>query len=99
MTPSEIKVENSILKLRWGGDSASEIPLAKLRRNCPCAFCAKERSEHSEFYIPLYNDIQLKVSQMSPVGSYALNIIWSDGHNSGIYEYDFLRELALLEDN
>ena len=28
------------------------------------------------------------------VGNYALRIVFSDGHNSGLYSYDYLRDLA-----
>jgi DUF971 family protein len=33
--------------------------------------------------------------QCEPVGAYAIRIHWNDGHNSGIYSYEHLRNLAL----
>ncbi len=96
MTPKSIKTEGNFLIVEWS-DGIDKINFTTLRRSCPCAFCKKDREEHSEFYIPLFNDDQLKISAIQPVGGYAVNIIWKDGHNSGIYEYEFLKELALEE--
>ncbi len=93
MTPKEIKVENDSLVLYWQGGNKTTVKLSALRRYCPCAICQKEKSEHSEFYIPLYNDDQLKISNISAVGNYAIGVQWQDGHNSGIYEYDYLISL------
>jgi DUF971 family protein len=34
------------------------------------------------------------LERVNPVGRYALNPVWRDGHESGIYSYQYLRELC-----
>ena len=36
-----------------------------------------------------------QIDKLTPVGRYALTFVWNDGHNTGIYSYDFLREHSL----
>jgi DUF971 family protein len=36
--------------------------------------------------------------EVKPVGRYALNISWNDGHSSGIYSWDYLREMCQCEE-
>ena len=44
--------------------------------------------------IPLIQKNQIMVAELKVVGNYAINIKWRDGHNTGFYEYTFLRNLA-----
>lgn len=95
MIPVQIKiVDKKILFIKWKDESESTIDLIKLRRLCPCATCLTEREKQSKSYIPLLNENQLKVTNINQVGSYAIGISWKDGHNTGIYEYPFLKKLA-----
>ena len=52
------------------------------------------REKQSKTYIPLLMENQDKVAKINQVGSYAISIAWKDGHNTGIYEYPFLKKLA-----
>jgi DUF971 family protein len=36
----------------------------------------------------------LKILEVEPVGSYALRIVWSDGHSTGIYSYQHFRDIC-----
>jgi DUF971 family protein len=96
MRPTKIKLSNDseMFLIKWDDQTESEIPLLKLRRLCPCATCLSERENQSKSYIPLFNKNQLKISSIKPVGSYALGITWGDGHNTGIYEFPFLKKLS-----
>ncbi len=95
MKPVNIKVKEKIkLLIHWDDGSDSEISLKKMRDKCPCATCVAEREKQSKTFIPIYLDSQIKVAQINPVGSYAISIVWKDGHNTGIYEYPFLRLLS-----
>jgi DUF971 family protein len=88
MKPAKITILNDTkLKLSWKNGDEKVFSLQYLRKNCPCASCAKERSEWSESFIPLFMKSQITVKEIRPVGSYALNILWEDGHNTGIYEF------------
>ena len=95
MVPVQIKItENHNLKIKWDDDSESLIDINKLRRFCPCATCVSEREKQGKYYIPLISEDQTSIKNIEQVGSYAIGIIWKDGHNTGIYEYSFLRKLS-----
>ncbi len=36
----------------------------------------------------------LRMNSVEPVGSYAVRIYWNDGHSSGIYSFDHLRNIC-----
>jgi DUF971 family protein len=40
----------------------------------------------------------IKPERIDVVGNYALHFTWSDGHNTGIYSYDYLRGLCQCPD-
>jgi DUF971 family protein len=64
-----------------------------LRKNCPCAACVSEDTGErvlDERKIPL--DIDIESAQ--EVGRYAMGISFTDGHNTGIYRYELLRNLC-----
>ncbi len=95
MKLKKIEVEaDQILKLYWIDNSVTEIKLKNLRYHCPCAICRSEKLEHSKSYIPLYTKEQLKIEGIEAVGTYALSIKWEDGHNTGIYDLNYLRSLS-----
>ena len=95
MYPIQIKIiEKKNLFIKWNDESESLISLEKLRKLCPCATCLTEREKQSKTYIPLMMDNQLKVAGINEVGSYAISIMWKDGHNTGIYEYPYLKKLS-----
>ena len=37
---------------------------------------------------------EIQVAEVKPLGRYAVNFVWSDGHDSGIYSFDYLRGLC-----
>ena len=90
MIPKKIKVEDNRLKIFWDNDSETSIKLANLRDYCPCAFCKTERGKRSENFIPFFTDDQTTIDKIIPVGNYAVNIIWKDGHQTGFYDYEYL---------
>ncbi len=95
MQPSKVYlIDRESLWIRWDDNSETEIPLKKLREFCPCATCLAERANQSSTFIPLMLSSQTEVKNIEQVGTYAIQITWKDGHNTGIYEYPFLRSLA-----
>jgi DUF971 family protein len=95
MKPQKIKVRNNKeLYIRWEDESESVISLEKLRKLCPCATCITEKEKQSKSYIPIFNQNQIQLSKINQVGSYAISIVWKDGHNTGIYEYTYLKKLS-----
>ncbi len=95
MYPTKIiVVDKSKLFLKWDDNSESSIPLIKLRKFCPCATCMTERESQSSTYIPVFHQGQTSISKINSVGNYAIGIQWADGHNTGIYEFPFLKNLS-----
>ena len=94
MKPVKILVQGEKLQVRWIDESISIIPLYDLRKYCPCAECGAEREEHSDSYMPLYSQEQIKIKRIKIVGNYAISIEWEDGHDTGVYEYNYLIRLS-----
>lgn len=94
MKPIKIKVrESQYLDILWDTDENKSIKLSNLRNGCPCAICGAEKNEWSKTYIPLYTLEQLKITKINVVGTYAIGIEWADGHNTGLYDFEYLYNL------
>jgi DUF971 family protein len=95
MVPVQIKIfEKKNLNIKWDDGSESLIEIKKLRKFCPCATCVTEREGQGKYYIPIASEAQINIKNIEQVGNYAIGITWKDGHNTGIYEYSFLRKLS-----
>jgi len=85
------------LALRWDDGEESFIPLESLRRHCPCAGCKGETDVMGNVYrgpeIPL-TPRSFELTRVVPVGGYALQPVWADGHSTGLYSFDYLRALG-----
>lgn len=95
MFPDKLEIrEKEKLFIAWSDGTESQIRLANLRRACPCAICNADREQQGPDYIPLFNDAEIKVTNIKVVGYYGINIQWKDGHNTGIYEFNQLKKLS-----
>jgi DUF971 family protein len=96
MLPSSLKiVDREYLAIDWDDDTKDSIKLSNLRLNCPCALCASDRESRSDKYFPIYGLDQLIVTGINVIGNYAVGISWKDGHNTGIYEFNYLKKLSI----
>ncbi len=98
MSLSRVVVIGDELALAFADGSEIYLPLPLLRRACPCAACQGEPDALGRVVRP---KVELGpgafvVTGWEPVGSYALQLAWSDGHASGIYSFDYFRRLASL---
>ncbi|MFZ4792905.1 MAG: DUF971 domain-containing protein [Blastocatellia bacterium] len=74
----------SVLLLGWDDGSSSRIHLDALRAACPCAMCQGHHPSQSlNLQSSQFPDI--RIIDLAPVGRYAYHIVWSDGHDTGIY--------------
>lgn len=97
--PREIKQEGDAgLRITWGDDRVCHYAAADLRRGCPCAQCVNEWTGQ-RVLTPESVANDLTILQISIVGRYALNFRWSDGHETGIYSFRYLRDLCEEEKN
>ena len=98
IAPKAIKLDagNGTLSVQWSDGHLSSYPYQYLRDRCPCATCAdKAPATHAApSAFPMFGVKALKPSRAELVGRYALQIFWNDGHSSGIYAFDHLREMC-----
>lgn len=94
--PTKIKqISQTELSVDWNDGHKGRHALQLLRRYCPCASCkveAEEREATEMFPILTPGKNQLK--SLETIGNYALRLQWGDGHNTGIYTYDYLRQIC-----
>lgn len=81
------------LMLTWDDGHRSLYTVADLRYLCPCASCV---DEHTGIRTIKKENIpsNINVSEFAPVGRYAVRFRWSDGHQTGIYSFDYLRKIC-----
>ena len=97
MRPQDIQVIGEEMALKWDDGSEQFVALETLRRFCPCAACMGEKDIFGTTYRPPerpYGPGAFQLSGLHPVGGYAVQPAWRDGHNPGIYSWEWLRRLA-----
>ena len=92
--PTEISQEsNSRLQITWADGRVCVYEAALLRRACPCAQCVDEWTGERTLKPQAISD-EIEIADLNIVGRYALNFRWSDGHETGIYSFQYLRGLC-----
>jgi len=77
---------------RWDDGKESRFGPHWLRARCPCAGCVDEWSgKRTVGEAQVKPDV--RAHNLEPVGRYAARLQWSDGHDAGIYSWDYLLEL------
>jgi DUF971 family protein len=94
LTPTLVKRVSPVqTDVTWNDGHLGCYPSWYLRENCPCASCVEEFS--GERKIPRGSiPANLERIDVGLVGNYALSFRWSDGHSTGIYTFEFLREIC-----
>jgi DUF971 family protein len=92
--PKSAELESPfVLRIEWRDGVITRHRARELRLRCPCAGCVDEHSGVRTLdpaRVP--QDILLLV--VEPVGRYALSFVWSDGHKTGIFSWQYLRGMA-----
>jgi DUF971 family protein len=93
--PSTIRAHQADqnLELAWEGEPPVLVPYRHIRAQCPCASCRDEWTGR-RLLDPATIRPDLKLEGMEPVGNYAVRLAWNDGHDSGLFTWDLLRELT-----
>jgi DUF971 family protein len=88
--------------ITWADGHESHYDFAYLREECPCATCNDERGKKQAFAVatpafpavlPMFKP-KPRAQSATVMGNYAVQIIFSDGHSTGIYSYDHLRNIC-----
>lgn len=109
VTPIKVKVhktEGTGVEITWKDGHQSAWSFPWLRLACPCATCHEER-EHTgrlpgdpkpkpQTLLPMYEAPPNPI-EVTPVGKYAVKFKWSDGHEAGIYSWEYLRRVCNCE--
>lgn len=97
-----LKRKEKILEIIWSDNRACRYALDLLREACPCVEC---RGGHQNMgkpldmdnllvSIPLMRTKSYEIASIEQVGNYAIKPAWTDGHDTGIYTWSYLRELC-----
>ncbi len=91
--PVEAKLMEAegLLKITWSDEHTSDFPLAYLRGWCPCAGCQGHFNSEMRYIETATPPVLLNAV---PVGNYAMRLQWGDGHDTGIYTFDYLRRMC-----
>ena len=77
------------LRLSWPDGREQQLNHAELRRQCPCSQCRAFRLRGSAPQV----DDRVRLIEINPQG-YGVQLVFSDGHDTGLYSWDYLYELA-----
>ncbi|MBY0232615.1 MAG: DUF971 domain-containing protein [Gemmataceae bacterium] len=94
--PLSLKRDGDSLVIEWSDGLRAALPWKRLRDACPCAGCKEEREKPADpFRLLKPNElVPLAPVSMPRVGHYAYKIVWSDGHDTGIFTLAHLRSLS-----
>jgi DUF971 family protein len=104
--PKSVKVHLTSGKgvdIEWNDGHLSSYTFPYLRDACPCALCDEERAKTGRQpgepvkakpgELPMFKP-SVKPVSAEPVGKYAMKFNWNDGHQLGIYSWNWLREIC-----
>ena len=108
--PKSVKVNLTTrtgVDIEWNDGHRSHYSFTFLRDACPCALCDDERSKANREpgeppkpvsgALPMFKELAKPLSA-DGVGKYAIKFHWNDGHELGIYSWQFLRDVCPCED-
>ena len=94
VVPVEIKqLDDETLGISWQDGHESAYPCDYLRKLCHCAACVDEWTGKQRIDPDQIPEDVCPI-EIQSVGRYGIRIDWSDGHNTGIYTFKYLREIC-----
>jgi DUF971 family protein len=102
--PSKLGITDAgRLRIVWSDDQVREYEVRELRDKCPSATCREKRNAPpppatSLPILSMAEAAPLSIAAMNPVGRYAYGIDFSDGHDTGIFTLESLREMGTVVD-
>jgi DUF971 family protein len=98
LKPLSLRRQGDGLAIDWSDGARTIAAWRELRKNCPCASCNEDRQKPPDPF-KLLSDREVAASNPEPVrmsarGHYAYQIVWNDGHDTGIYTLELLRRLS-----
>lgn len=110
VTPAKVRIhktEGTGVEIDWKDGHKSAWSFVWLRNGCPCATCHEDREQNGRkpgeakpkpaTLLPMY-EAPARPVEITRVGNYAVKFKWSDGHESGIYSWEYLRRVCQCEE-
>lgn len=98
LRPLSLRREGDGLVIDWSDGVKTFATWRLLRSRCPCASCVEERSKPPDrFRVLSPQEVAAGPPQptaVRPVGRYAYQFVWNDGHDTGIYTLKALRSIS-----
>lgn len=104
VTPKSVKVNITTgngVDIEWKDGHKSHYTFQYLRDACPCSLCDEARNKEERLpgepekqkpgSLPIFKPA-VKPDEAAGAGKYAIRFVWNDGHEAGIYSWEFLRE-------
>ena len=85
------------LVVQWDDGHVSHFSLQLLRDECPCANCKGEvilGKVYRPVSLPIFSAGKYELVKLEPTGQYGVQAAWKDGHDTGIYSWDYLRSIC-----
>lgn len=79
------------LTIRFADDVVAEFNLMELRLNCPCATCRSLRDRGEASWPRPGSPMPLRINDAELHGAWGINLVWNDGHATGIFPFESLR--------
>lgn len=89
--PKSVDRVDDGIQITWQDGKRFLYPSAFLRQRCPCAVCRETPGHASPQPIPKG---PVSIKSAHPIGRYAIQFVFSDGHDTGIYSFEYLRKIA-----
>lgn len=86
-----LRRDPSRIAIEWADGHSTAYLASELRRLCPCAQCVSETTGQ-RLLDPASVGDELTQVDVRIVGNYAITVQFSDGHATGIFTYNYLRE-------
>ena len=95
LPPAHLRVRKSerLLEVEWTAENIARIPFKMLRVSCPCAVCVDETTGE-RILDPATIPEDISPAKLEFTGNYALKVTWADGHDTGLFTWDLLDEIA-----
>ena len=83
-----------MLEIAWSDGTMFRLPFKLVRSECPCAQCIHEITGE-RMIKPEWIPDDIHPTELGYSGNYALRVVWSDGHASGIFTWERLHGICL----
>jgi len=87
--------QRRMLDIVWDDSPAQRLPHALLRAQCKCTVCQSQRLLATAMQVaPAVPPSDVRIEEIRQVGVYGVQLVFSDGHERGIYPWDYLRTIT-----